>query len=89
MSAAEIARERREKEKERAAMMEGADELESCATFFSATGGIDHWKQKWGWFEKSKQLKSYSGIRLNTEGVPASSSAYHLTLFLFIFRQNC
>ena len=68
MSAADIARERREKEKERAAMMEGADEVESCAIFFSSCGGIDHWKQKWGWFEKSKQLKSYSGIRLNTEG---------------------
>jgi hypothetical protein len=61
----DIARSRAEKAAEAASLSQEADEIEACAMFFQRTGGVNTWKDKWGWFSKSKKLSDYTGIRLN------------------------
>jgi len=49
-------------------MAEESDEVEACQTFFKRTGGGDNWSDKWGWWDKSKDMKTYSGVRLDKDG---------------------
>jgi hypothetical protein len=68
MSDADIARERAEKAALEVSILEAEDEVAACSLFFQRTGGIERWKNKWGWFEKKPNLRDYSGVRLDGNG---------------------
>ena len=68
MSDRYIARARAAKAAAAADITKEADEVEAMATFFNRTGGKDCWSNKWGWWNKSRKLDEYSGVRVDANG---------------------
>jgi len=67
MSDAAIERERAAKAALKQDMAKEADEIEACEEFFLNTGGKDCWSEKWGWWDKSRKITTYSGVRVNKQ----------------------
>ena len=68
MTDREIARERARKQAEAETLSTETPEIEGLGKFYRRTGGVEAWRERWGYYTNSPDMASYTGVRLDNEG---------------------
>lgn len=68
MTDREIARERRARQAQAEKQNTETPEIQGLKTIYQRTGGVESWRERWGYYTNSPDMASYSGVRLDDQG---------------------